>query len=143
MSIVGVACAVATLCVFSLFRGFYGKATTTLYPSQREVLVVTEQGVPFFQVIPYGSRLNQSSLPDIELIDGVKQAVPALFIRAADVEEGSLFTDVVMGMPLDKIQDYQELLSTSLLLDGRFPTPGIREICVGIDVSDGKASIGS
>jgi hypothetical protein len=143
LSVAGVACAVATLCVFSLFRGFYSRSVSTLYPSQPEVLIVTEEGIPFYQVIPYGSRIDQSSLSAIEAIDGVKQTVPVLFIRAVDVEDASLFTDVVMGMPLYKIESYQELLATSLLLEGRFPNSGNREACVGMGVSGGNATVGS
>nr|MDO8085985.1 ABC transporter permease [Candidatus Sigynarchaeum springense]MDO8119531.1 ABC transporter permease [Candidatus Sigynarchaeota archaeon] len=143
LSVAGVACAVATLCVFSLFRGFYSRSISTLYPDQQGVLIVTEQGIPFYQVIPYGSQINQSSLPSIEAIEGVKQTVPALFIRAVDVENAALFTDVVMGMELYKIQAYQDLLATNLLLEGRFPNLYSREACVGIDVFGGNATIGS
>ncbi|HME54944.1 MAG TPA: ABC transporter permease [Candidatus Lokiarchaeia archaeon] len=141
LSIIGVASAITTIFVFSMFQSYYNNAVSNLYPSNSNTLIITEKGIPFYQVVPFGSKINQSRVAEIKSFSGVKEVFPALFLRAADVENVQAFSDTIMAIPLENISSERYINPSSLLLTGRFPNPGFREICIGVEVGNGSLTI--
>lgn len=141
LSIIGIASAITTIFIFSMFQSYYNNAVSNLYPSNSNSLVVTEEGIPFYQVVPFGSRINQSRVAEIKSLSGVSEAFPALFLRAADVGNVNAFSDTIMAIPLENISSERYFNSASLLLTGRFPNPGFREVCIGVDVGNGSLTV--
>ena len=140
LSIIGIASAITTIFVFSMFQSYYNNAVSELYPSNSNSLVVTEEGIPFYQIVPFGSRINQSRVAEIGSLSFVTEAFPALFLRAADVDNVNAFSDTIMAIPLENIS-HQNIIETALLLTGRFPAPGFREACIGVEVGNGSLTI--
>ena len=124
-----------------MFRSYYTNAIPDLFPSDQKALLVTENGIPFYQIVPFGSKIDQSLVSSIKKIPYVVNAIPALFLRSADVENVSAFSDTIMGIPLSSITPYEGIISKSYLLAGRFPAEGYREVCIGNEVENGSLTI--
>ena len=63
LSTVGLSCAIMTIFLFSMVSSYYNNSIDDIYPQEENVLIVTEKGIPFYNIVPYGSRLNESPLP--------------------------------------------------------------------------------
>ncbi len=122
-------------------RIYYNQSVDDIYPQQEETVIITERGVPFFQIIPFGSRINQSVVPMIRNQSFVKGLLPALFIKPGDLGGASFFSDVIMAINLVDIQSYSNLISSFLLIQGRMPAPGLKEVAVGVEVMGGNYTV--
>ncbi|MFX0098736.1 MAG: FtsX-like permease family protein [Candidatus Hodarchaeota archaeon] len=141
LSVIGLSCAIMTAFLFSMVRTYYDDSIDDIYPSSDEVLIVTENGIPFYHVVPYGSRLNASIKNDIDDYTGVLRAIPAIFLKASDVENVSAFSDLIMGVPVTEIDSIPLFLRDSLLLDGRYPDAGKKEVTIGVEVGNGSYGV--
>ncbi|MHA1792293.1 MAG: ABC transporter permease, partial [Promethearchaeota archaeon] len=139
--VLGIVSAVATSYLFSALKTYYRKSINDLFPSRDDILVVTERGVPYFQIVPFGSRLNESLVAEINKLSGVHDAYGCLYLRVADVENTSLLSGTIFGLNISSLGSNIGYLSKSLLIQGRFPRAGMDEVVVGINVGGGKLEI--
>nr|MDO8117869.1 ABC transporter permease [Candidatus Sigynarchaeota archaeon] len=136
--IAGVACAVASSFLFSTMRIYYERSVDDIFPQEENTVIIIEKGVPFYQIIPFGSRINESLVSSIAAESFVKGMLPALFIKPGDLGDVNFFSDITMGIPLDDIQSYSSIISNFLLIEGRMPVPSTNEVAVGVEVMGGN-----
>ncbi|MHA1371029.1 MAG: ABC transporter permease [Promethearchaeota archaeon] len=136
LTVLGLAFSLMSIFVFTNYSSYYKDSVEDLFPNRDDILIVVEAGVPFFQIIPYGSRLNESLLDNLTSDPRVQYGYSALFLKATDVESDEAFSDTIMGINLTRIENVSGVLNRLLLIQGRFPRPGMKEIVLGIEVGN-------
>ncbi len=147
ISIVGLAAAIASILLFRSYRDYYTDSVGDIFPQEDDIVIVSEDGIPYFQIIPYGSRLNETIVNQLRagnpLFTGIKMVVPVLFVKYADVGGAGAFTDLIAAFPMNMTDPFSRaVMSEKYLLDGTLPSPGTNEIAVGLQASNGTLELG-
>ncbi len=144
ISIVGLAAAIASILLFRSYRDYYTDSVGDIFPQEDDIVIVSEDGIPYFQVIPYGSRLNETIVSQLRSgAPFIKTVVPVLFVKYADVGGAGAFTDLIAAFPMNMTDSFsRDVMSEELLIDGTLPSPGTNEIAVGLQASNGTLELG-
>ena len=108
----------------------------------RGKIVVVSKNSYFIQIAPIGSALLEKIGEQIEEIEGVKTAVPAIFVYSISPKKRFLPTNITVGIPYGK----WDILTGPLKPDkgGRWPENNSKEVVVGRYLADyNNLTIGS
>jgi len=140
-----------SLCVFGVALGVAlitaVGATTTRYVSlikemnvfYRGDVVVVPRGSIFVQAFSFGGFLHESALDEVKRVEGIRNAVPMLFVLGSPTHEGVIQlvpSNVTVGIPAG---DWSVLVgSTPLKPGGSWPSANTseREVVIGASLSD-------
>ena len=138
-----------SLCVFGVALGVMfilavGATTTRYFAIIREMnvfysgdVVVIARGSIFVQAISFGGFLQESTLEEVKKVEGVKTAVPMLFVLGPSPRLGPLLpSNISIGIP---VGNWSVLVGpTPLKPGGRWPSAGSgeKEAVIGVSLSD-------
>ncbi|GAB4326737.1 MAG: ABC transporter permease [Promethearchaeota archaeon] len=117
--VLGFSAALATVFVMSAYSELLNKSVNRFFMVGSNTVLVLSEGTSVVDVVPFGSRVQESVASDVEEVLGVRAVVPLIFKEAGEVSGASRVRDVVVGI---KSTHLDFLLQGAAFQEGGPPT---------------------